>query len=54
MIPTPFIDHLTIIVSGGPGEKTMLIPVWGSYKKLLSKEVKLPANWDKLLQEAKA
>ena len=53
MIPTPFIDHLTIIVSGGPGEKTMLIPVWGSYKKLLSKEVKLPANWDKLLQEAK-
>jgi len=51
MIPVPFINQLTILVSGGTGEKSMVIPVWGNYKKLLSKEVKLPANWERLLSE---
>jgi hypothetical protein len=51
MIPMPLVDQLTILVSGGTGEKSMVIPVWGSYRKLLSKEVKLPANWEKLLSE---
>lgn len=53
LVPMPTVSQLTILVSGGTGEKTMVMPVWGSYKKLLSKQVKLPQNWDKLLAEAK-
>jgi hypothetical protein len=51
MVPMPVVDRLTILVSGGTGEKSMVIPVWNNYKKLLSKEVKLPAHWDKLLAQ---
>ncbi len=52
LVPMPIVNELTILVSGGTGEKSMVIPVWGSYKKLLSRPVKLPANWHKLLDEA--
>ncbi|MFB3887443.1 MAG: hypothetical protein ACE144_19670 [Thermodesulfobacteriota bacterium] len=49
MIPVPFIDQFLILVSGGPGEKSMLIPGWmGS--KAISKEIRLPANWEELLK----
>jgi hypothetical protein len=51
LIPMPLVDQLTILVSGGTGEKSMVMPVWNSYKKLLSKEVKLPANWERLVAE---
>lgn len=52
MIPVPIIDHLIILVSGGPGVKSMVIPGWGGGKSI-SKEIKLPKNWEDLLQKAK-
>jgi hypothetical protein len=52
MIPVPFIDNFIILVAGGPGEKSMLIPGWGG-SKAISKEIKLPGNWEELLREAK-
>jgi len=48
MIPVPFIDQFLILVSGGPGEKSLLIPVWAG-SKAISKEIRLPANWEELL-----
>ncbi len=49
MIPAPAVDQLLILVAGGPpGEKNMIVPVWGS-SKAVSREVKLPANWEKVL-----
>jgi hypothetical protein len=50
MIPVPFIERLLILVSGGPGEKSMLIPGWAG---AISKEIRLPANWQELLDKAK-
>jgi hypothetical protein len=52
MIPTPAIDNLIILVSGGPGVKSMVIPGWGG-AKAISKEIKLPAHWERLLREAR-
>jgi hypothetical protein len=52
MIPVPMIDNFIILVAGGPGEKSMLIPCWGG-SKAVSKEIKLPGNWDRLLGELK-
>jgi hypothetical protein len=51
LILNPLIDRLTILVSGGMCEKSMVSPDRGNYKKLLNREVKLPANWEKLLYE---
>jgi hypothetical protein len=51
LIPTPLLDRLIIIVSGGPGVKNMIIPVWGNSKPQ-SKEIKLPPNWDQLIKSA--
>lgn len=52
MIPVPFIDQFLILVSGGPGEMSMLIPGWvGS--KAITKEIRLPSNWLELLEKAK-
>ncbi len=51
MIPVPFIDQLLILVSGGPGEKSLLIPGWAG-SKAISKEIRLPANWEELLGKA--
>ena len=53
MIPVPFMDHFLIVVSGGPGEKSMLIPVWSASQKVISKEVQLPGNWEELLEESR-
>ncbi|MBC8445835.1 MAG: hypothetical protein H8D74_01410 [Chloroflexi bacterium] len=50
MIQVPFIDQLVIIVAGGVGEKDELIPLWSAP---VSREIKLPPNWNELLQEAK-
>lgn len=53
MIPVPFMDHLVILVAGGTGEKSMLIPVWGGMKKPLSREIRLPSDWEDILRDAK-
>ncbi|HOG45802.1 MAG TPA: hypothetical protein PLJ35_02380 [Anaerolineae bacterium] len=53
MIPVPFIDHLMILISGGTGEKSMLVPVWGATAKVMSQEVRLPSNWERLLAQAR-
>jgi hypothetical protein len=51
MIPAPFIGQLNIIVAGGTGEKTAFFPGWlGS--KSASKKIRLPANWDELVENA--
>lgn len=49
-IPVPFMDHFVILVAGGPGEKSMLIPVWSGCKRVMSREITLPAGWHKLVQ----
>jgi hypothetical protein len=53
MIPRFFINQFLILVSGGPGEKNLLIPNWNGNKKAVSKEIRLPWNWGELLQEEK-
>ena len=51
MIPSPMIDQLLILISGGPGELSLLVPGW-IYGKAVSREIRLPANWNQLLDEA--
>jgi len=53
LIPVPLTDHLLVMVSGGTGEKSMLIPVWAASSKVISKEVQLPPNWEELLGKAR-
>ena len=50
MVQVPFIDQLVIVVAGGVGEKDELIPLWSPP---VSREIKLPRNWNELLQKAK-
>jgi hypothetical protein len=50
MVPVPVIDNLLILVSGGPGEKSMLIPVWAN-SKAVGREIRLTAGWEKLMNE---
>jgi hypothetical protein len=47
----PVIDQLLVLVAGGPGEKSMIIPGWGS--KAVSKEIRLPGDWKELLEKAR-
>jgi hypothetical protein len=49
MIPVPFFNHFLIIVAGGTGEKSMLIPGWSAGSPA-SKEIRLPSYWDELIQ----
>lgn len=51
MIRTPFVGQFLILVAGGPGEKSMVIPGW-SGSRAVSREIRLPANWEELLAEA--
>lgn len=44
MIPKPFFDSMPIIVAGGPGEKSMIMPCWAS-GRLVSQEIRLPHGW---------
>jgi hypothetical protein len=48
-ISNPFIGRFVILVSGGTGEKSMLIPVWYD-STILSKEIRLPSYWEEILQ----
>jgi hypothetical protein len=50
MIPVPFFDHFLVMVAGGTGEKSMLIPIW-SASKPVGKEIRLPSFWEDLLQK---
>ena len=50
MIPVPFFDHFLIMVAGGTGEKSMLIPVW-SASRPVGREIRLPSFWEELLQK---
>ena len=52
MIPSPFIDRLLILVAGGTGEKSTLIPGWYD-AGIMSKEIRLPSHCDDLLQKKK-
>lgn len=49
-VPRPFIDQFLIMVAGGVGEKSMVIPGWHS-GKVVSREVRLPHNWQELLRQ---
>ncbi len=48
-VQVPFVEQLTIVVAGGVGEKDELIPMWSAP---VSREIKLPPNWNQLLQDA--
>jgi len=53
MIPAPIIGQFLILVAGGPpGEKNMLVPVWPG-SRAVSKEIRLPGNWEELLKKTK-
>ncbi len=44
MVDKPFWDSMPIIVAGGTGEKSMLLPCWTA-GSIVSHEIRLPANW---------
>lgn len=46
--------QLDIIVSGGPGEKNLLLSGFYAMKNLVSQEVELPSMWKTLIQESQA
>lgn len=48
MVPNPYMEQLLILVAGGTGEKSMLIPGW-SDSGIMSKEVRLPSSWEEIL-----
>jgi hypothetical protein len=48
MLPRPFLDNLQILVAGGAGEKSLIMPCWGSP---VSSEIRLPSHWEELLLE---
>jgi hypothetical protein len=50
MIPQPFIDQFIILVAGGFGEKSMILPGWFGASKAVSKEIRLPANWQEVIK----
>ncbi len=50
MVPRPFFDKLLILVAGGVGEKSMVIPLWAK-GKAVSREVRLPYNWQDLIKD---
>lgn len=45
MIPKPFWDFLPIIVAGGTGEKSMILPCWAA-GRMVSTEIRLPYGWN--------
>lgn len=44
MIPKPFFDSMPIIVAGGTGEKSMIMPCWAA-GRMVSMEIRLPYGW---------
>ncbi len=47
-------SEIKIMVTGGPGEKNLVLEGWYAMKNLTHKEVELPAMWDTLVEEARA
>ena len=47
LVPKPFLDKLLIIVAGGTGEKSMILPCWVAGEPV-SSTIRLPANWKAL------
>lgn len=43
-VDKPFWDSMPIIVAGGTGEKSMILPCWAS-GSMVSQEIRLPAGW---------
>ena len=52
LVDKPFVDRFLIVVAGGTGEKSMLIPGWAG-GKAVCREVRLPANWKELTAESR-
>ena len=52
LIDKPFVDRFLIVVAGGTGEKSMIIPGWTNGKAICT-EVRLPANWKELTAESR-
>jgi hypothetical protein len=53
MTGSPIIDQFLILVAGGPpGEKTVIVPIWPGSKPI-SKEIKVPGNWEEVLKKAR-
>lgn len=44
LFPKPIIENLTILVAGGTGEKSMILPCWAA-GRMISQEIRLPHNW---------
>ncbi len=44
LVNKPFWDSMPIIVAGGTGEKSMILPCWAS-GSIVSQEIRLPVNW---------
>ena len=42
------IDQFLILVAGGTGEKTMIIPGWLGAARAVSKEIRLPGRWQEI------
>lgn len=45
MVPKPFFDSMPIIVAGGTGEKSMIMPCWAA-GRMVSTEIRLPYGWE--------
>lgn len=52
LIDKPFVDRFLIVVAGGTGEKSMIIPGWAN-GRAVCREVRLPANWKDLTAESR-
>ena len=51
LVDKPFVDRFLIVVAGGTGEKSMIIPGWAGGRAVCN-EVRLPANWKELTAES--
>ena len=52
LVDKPLVDRFLIVVAGGTGEKSMLIPGWAA-GRAGCQEVRLPANWKELTAESR-
>ena len=49
LVSKPFMDNLLVIVAGGTGEKSMILPCWTAGKPVSAK-IRLPGNWGELIK----
>lgn len=49
LIPKPFFDRLIIVVAGGTGEKSLILPCWTAGTPV-SNQIRLPAHWAELIK----